>query len=134
MARSKRNKRAEKGQPLEIPMTDLEASRGRENEMSDPHAAGTPAGGTAIGGLAGTNSGRGEPDELELEEAFGSGVHDTEESAADEVGPFAGHSGGAVGGTPAEGRASGGHMRGGLSPGNDHPGDTTVGSDPATPK
>ena len=37
---------------------------------------------------------------------------------------------GAVGGTPAEGRASGGRTEHGISPGGVHRGDSTIGSDP----
>ena len=43
--------------------------------------------------------------------------------------PYAGVSGGAVGGTPAEGRASGGHVGHGIKPGP-HRGESTVGTDP----
>lgn len=74
---------------------------------SDIHAAGTPGGGTSLGGLAGSNEGRGEPDVIELNEAAGSSNFDSaetiEESANEE--PRAGQSGGAVGGTPARKRA-----------------------------
>lgn len=89
--------------------------------LGDRHAQGTPGGGTGTGGLAGSNEGEGDPvvdaddDNLEAEGAQG---------------PFAGHSGGAVGGTPAEGRASGGRISGGLRPGGVHRGDSTVGAEP----
>lgn len=85
---------------------------------NDPHAAGTPGGGSAVGGLAGTNVGTGEPDDSDLENAMGGAAFDTaietekvvEPGKTDEegAGGFAGHSGGAVGGTPANKRASGG--------------------------
>ena len=71
--------------PREITMTDLEAAeeqagrRGAGEEAPDIHAAGTPLGGTASGGLAGTNAGRGDPDDADLESAFGSGIHDNGE-------------------------------------------------------
>ena len=42
----------------------------------DIHAAGTAGGGTAEGGLAGTNVGEGDPDNADLEDAMGSGNHD----------------------------------------------------------
>lgn len=78
----------------------------------DPHAAGTPGGGTAVGGLAGTNVGAGEPDDADLEGAMGNGTFDvaieTERPAEIESAGFSGHAGGAVGGTPANKRASGG--------------------------
>lgn len=78
---------------------------------NDTHAAGTPGGGTATGGLAGTNVGGGSPTGTNLELEMGSGAGDdttdvAEEEAAREA--FAGKSGGAVGGTPANKRARGG--------------------------
>jgi RNA polymerase-binding transcription factor DksA len=85
----------------------------------DSHAAGTPGGGTAVGGLAGTNIGAGEPEQADLEGAMGNGTFDvaiegeqsgverkTEEE--DATGGYSGHSGGAVGGTPANKRSTGG--------------------------
>ena len=81
----------------------------------DPHAAGTPGGGTAVGGLAGTNVGGGEPDDSDLEGAMGSGTFDldivTDRLEDIEMDGFSGHAGGAVGGTPANKRASGGKKR-----------------------
>jgi hypothetical protein len=115
--------------PKEINMTDLEADKPAAADGDvDVHAAGTPAGGTAAGGLAGTNIGDGSPDNADLEDALGSGIHDTAGEEEDEPG-YAGPRGGAVGGTPAQGRASGGRVRRGIAPGT-HRGDSTVGSDP----
>jgi RNA polymerase-binding transcription factor DksA len=72
----------------------------------DIHAAGTPGGGTAVGGLAGSNAGYGEPEIEELEEAMASGLFDREGPIDEpEDTPNAGPSGGAVGGTPANKRA-----------------------------
>jgi RNA polymerase-binding transcription factor DksA len=84
---------------------------------TDRHAAGTAGGGTAVGGLAGTNVGHGDPDNADLEQAMGSGQFDAdiEENRDDEEG-FAGQAGGAVGGTPAGKRASGGRTGGGINP------------------
>jgi hypothetical protein len=74
--------------PAEINMTDLEAAdrlgkrtgrRPPQSAAGDIHAAGTPGGGTAAGGLAGTNIGHGEPDDADLEDALGSGIYDNEE-------------------------------------------------------
>jgi hypothetical protein len=45
--------------------------------------------------------------------------------------PYSGHAGGSVGGSPAERRASGGDIRGGLAPASGKRDiDSTVGSDP----
>ena len=98
--------------------------------LGDPTAAGTPLGGTEFGGLGGSNAGDGSPDEGELEQAMGSGIHPPE---AEGNAPCGGPSGGAVGGTPAQGRASGGRIHGGLSPGESERGDTTIGVDPDKP-
>lgn len=76
----------------------------------DIHAAGTAGGGTAMGGLAGTNVGEGEPEDVPLEGAMGSGNFDVADEA-DEPPPddaYSGPAGGAVGGTPANKRSVGG--------------------------
>ena len=85
---------------------------------ADTHAAGSPGGGSAVGGLAGTTVGAGDPDEAPLEDAMGSGEFDVEiesnraraGSSAEEESPeaYSGPAGGAVGGTPANKRSSGG--------------------------
>jgi RNA polymerase-binding transcription factor DksA len=97
---------APQGSAERVPAVDREAG---DTEDQDVHAAGTAGGGTAVGGLAGTNVGSGEPDDVNLEEAMGSGNFDQElEGSEDEATPYAGPQGGAVGGTPAEKRATGG--------------------------
>jgi RNA polymerase-binding transcription factor DksA len=83
---------------------------------TDPHAAGTAGGGTAVGGLAGTNVGHGDPEGAGLEQATGSGRFDAAVEEGGEEEGFAGLSGGAVGGTPAGKRAAGGRTGGGLNP------------------
>jgi len=76
MSRKKRPKNA----PKEITLTDLEAEPKRDKARpQDTHAAGTPGGGTAAGGLAGTNIDDGSPDNADLEGALGSGIRDTED-------------------------------------------------------
>jgi RNA polymerase-binding transcription factor DksA len=93
---------------MQIPFTDLEADHA-EGDRADVHAAGSPGGGTAIGGLAGTNTGGGEPDDAELDSAMGSGNFDVNINSDQELAPaYAGPTGGAVGGTPAGKRATGG--------------------------
>jgi RNA polymerase-binding transcription factor DksA len=78
----------------------------------DTHAVGTAGGGTAEGGLAGTNIADGDPNNADLEEAMGSGVHDIAIEADDEeTVAYSGPAGGAVGGTPAGKRAVGGKRR-----------------------
>lgn len=82
---------------------------GAEDDGSeDRNAAGTAGGGTAVGGLAGTNVATGSPADADLERAMGSGNFDVEVEQDDANEPYAGHAGGAVGGTPAGKRASGG--------------------------
>jgi RNA polymerase-binding transcription factor DksA len=83
-------------------------------DPDDIQAAGTPGGGSARGGLAGTNVGGGSPRGAKLGRTMGSGRHDTDDPAGegeeDSPRAFSGRSGGAVGGTPANKRASGGQM------------------------
>ncbi len=128
--------------PVEINMTDLAAAEpdrfGQRRDAGDPYAAGTPGGGSSVGGLAGTNVGDGDPDNADLERALGSGIHDNAQDAEEEDDlpldlPLGGPSGGAVGGTPAGLRASGDNIHKGIAPGGDHRGDSTIGSDPERP-
>jgi hypothetical protein len=117
-ARTRATRRDERpGGPKHTPMDE------------SPHAAGTPAGGTEVGGLGGTNIGDGSPDNADLDAALGSGEA-LEPEAEGEEGPFAGPSGGAVGGTPAGDRSSGGRTHRGIAPGGVHRGDSTIGSKP----
>lgn len=70
--------------------------------VGDIYAAGTAGGGTAVGGLAGTNIGHGDPDVADLQDAMGSSNFDVAEARDDNPRqPKSGRSGGAVGGTPA---------------------------------
>lgn len=79
MARKPKQKNA----PAEIDVTDLadqdNPDRRKESQhREDIFAAGTPGGGVAAGGLAGTNVGDGDPDNADLENAMGSGTFDTD--------------------------------------------------------
>ena len=86
--------------------SNLTGSGRRNQAANDEHAAGEPGGGSAIGGLAGTNIGGGEPTISDLQDAAGSGEFDLDEARDDPADtPRSGHSGGAVGGTPARKRA-----------------------------
>ncbi len=76
-----------------------DATTGSPNR-ADIHAAGTPAGGTAFGGLAGTTVGHGDPENVPLEAAAGSSQFEMQ-SARRKGAAYAGPNGGAVGGTPA---------------------------------
>jgi len=78
---------------------------------TDSHAVGSAGGGTAVGGLAGTNVNDGSPFNADLEGAMGTGRFDVKEGGDEEDG-YAGPSGGAVGGTPANKRAAGGRKKG----------------------
>jgi RNA polymerase-binding transcription factor DksA len=89
------------------PMVEAAGGSGRNVQANDEHAAGEPGGGSAIGGLAGSNSGGGDPEVSDLQDAAGSGEFDFDGSR-DETPetPHSGRSGGAVGGTPARKRSS----------------------------
>lgn len=73
------------------------------------HAAGMAAGGMAGGGLAGANTADGSIEEPGLEDALGSALSDDDGDTEEGGPPYAGPTGGAVGGAPAEKRAKGGH-------------------------
>lgn len=94
----------------------LSADEEEEESESDTHAIGTPGGGTGVGGLAGTNIGSGDPDNADLERAMGSGSYDVEVDEDSKNTAYSGLSGGAVGGTPAGKRASGGKTGKGIAP------------------
>lgn len=55
---------------------DLETISQARRRAHDEHAAGTPGGGSALGGLGGTNVGHGDPLLGDLADASGSGEHD----------------------------------------------------------
>lgn len=87
------------------------------DDREDIHAAGTAGGGTAIGGLAGTNLGEGDPDDGDLEGALGSGNYDQAlDDDSKDTTAYSGPSGGAVGGSVADLRATGGKTGGGIAP------------------
>ena len=96
--------------------------------LDDRFGAGTPAGGTEVGGLGGSNEGDGSPQDVDLTTAAATGTHAPE--AEDGGPPYAGPAGGAVGGTPAEDRSSGGRTGRGLRPEGLHRGDSTLGASP----
>ncbi len=96
--------------PQRVVSRDLGAGR------EDTHAAGTPGGGAAVGGLAGTTVGNGSPADanragVSLENAMASGTAEADEvgAAGDEDEPLAesGPSSGAVKGRSANTRAGG---------------------------
>jgi hypothetical protein len=80
--------------------------------LDDRHAVGTPGGGTEIGGLAGSNYGEGDAEDVEdPSEAMASGLHEPEAEVPGPQDAYAGNSGGAVGGAPAGKRSRGGRTR-----------------------
>jgi hypothetical protein len=97
------------------PEGEMQESRPRHDKLSDVppprvhrgdiYAAGTAGGGTAVGGLAGTNEGHGDPNVSEVQDATGSGNFDIDDDRTDPETPRSGPAGGAVGGTPARKRA-----------------------------
>jgi RNA polymerase-binding transcription factor DksA len=86
------------------PLTDaIERRRG----ATENHAAGEAGGGTAVGGLAGSNAGHGDPSVSELQDAAANSGFDLADGrdVMHREAPSSGRSGGAVGGTPARKRA-----------------------------
>lgn len=85
---------------------EVDAARGaggRHVVARDEHAAGEPGGGSAIGGLAGSNSGSGDPEVSDLQDAAGSGEFDADAARDD---PSEAPRSGRSGGTPARKRSS----------------------------
>jgi RNA polymerase-binding transcription factor DksA len=80
-------------------------SPSQSNHRGDVHAAGSAGGGTAVGGLAGSNEGYGDPKVIEVDEATASGHFDAEDDRGEVNTPRSGRAGGAVGGTPVFKRA-----------------------------
>jgi RNA polymerase-binding transcription factor DksA len=94
-------------------------TEGLKSKPDDVFAVGTPGGGTAVGGLAGTTVGEGDPAGAAIEGTMGSGTLDDEAAVTDdEEQPDAtsGPSGGAVGGTPANKRSRSRKAAGGAKP------------------
>jgi hypothetical protein len=78
-----------------------------DTDKDDRNMSGAPGGGMASGGMGGTNAGDGSIDDVDLAGALGSADADTNGDNIDEgEEPQAGRSGGAVGETPANKRAS----------------------------
>ena len=77
---------------------------------ADRHAAGTAGGGTAIGGLAGTNIGQGSPEVSDLEDATANGEFDREIDTSEEP-TYSGQAEEAGGESPTPKRAKGGRTR-----------------------
>jgi hypothetical protein len=113
---------------------------GAQAGASDRHMQGAPAGGSASGGLAGTNSGDGSTDDVDIESGHGVGIDDDSgDRDFSENEPASGISGGAVGGTPANKRAEPSTRGRGIHPASGHRGGDggTIGSPPdrsATPQ
>ena len=89
----------------EATLEQVAFGQGEEDELIDRHAAGTPGGGTSLGGLAGTNVGRGDPAAIDLEDAMGNGLMDDDLNEEDIRTPESSREGSAVGGTPASKRS-----------------------------
>ncbi|MDB5385041.1 MAG: hypothetical protein JWM11_687 [Planctomycetaceae bacterium] len=91
------------GQGVE-PHDEITTQGSGKGQSPADSAAGAAGGGTAVGGLAGTNSGRGDPEDVDLEGATASSKFIPESEEVNSG--YAGQSGGAVGGTPANGRGT----------------------------
>ena len=91
-----------KGREAKSTLTDMMSSQETQPLETDSHAVGTPGGGSATGGMAGTTQGDGVPDLEGLHEEMGSGDSDATEGADENrLTPTADRTGSAVKGTPA---------------------------------
>jgi len=131
MAKSKKNTakgrttKARKTIPAEVPPG---ATRKAWDRPTDP-------GGGPPGSGAGPRHAAGDPGsdiEAYTQEESNQGIIPPEEEkdALEKGPPYAGPSGGAVGGAPAELRSTGGRTGHGIAPGGVHRGDSTVGANP----
>ena len=94
-------------------------------------------GGGAPGSGAGPRHAAGDPGDdeeslgrEEADHALGDVPLQDEPDPLEQGPPYAGPSGGSVGGTPAEVRSKGGKTHRGIAPGATHRGDSTIGADP----
>jgi hypothetical protein len=102
---------------LRLDERDPDDPPGKPGSAGGPvNMAGTEAGGLASGGLGGTNQGDGSIDDVDLDDASGAGIYDHDGDVEEGGPPYAGRSGGAVGGTPAEKRSRGGRVHRGIAP------------------
>ncbi len=85
---------------------ELSPTENSGERARDTWAAGTPGGGLAAGGLAGTTTSSGIPESGELEQAMAGGSRDHSGDKSEPEEPQSGRAGGAVGGTPAFKRVS----------------------------
>jgi hypothetical protein len=127
MAREKASKRLPNTGSESVPPGATRKAADRERS-----AGGGPPGGGA--GPRHASGDAGAPNESfgpsDTNQPLGEAPNAEELDALEKGPPYAGSSGGAVGGTPAEKRSKGGRTRGGIAPGSVHRGDSTVGADP----
>jgi hypothetical protein len=107
---------------------DLRPGEPADRVPGGTEAVGTPGGGTEVGGLAGTNIDDGSPHNANLDRAMGS--DDRGPDSEDGGPPYAGHAGGAVGGTPAGKRSSGDRVNHGIDPEDEPHVESTIGQPP----
>jgi hypothetical protein len=131
---------SKKGRPSEMKLTDPIPPGATQEAFDEPRnpGGGPPGSGAGDRHMAGDTGPQlaGGPDEPQYNDFGYTGDEDDRdnEDANQSLPPaYSGHAGGAVGGTPAGGRASGGNLPPGegLKPGGVHRGDSTVGADPS---
>ena len=130
---------SKKGRPSEMKLTDPIPPGATEEAFDEPRnpAGGPPGSGAGdrhMAGQTGAELAAG-PDGPTYNDFSYTGDSEAESEEPEPV-AYGGPSGGAVGGTPAGGRATGGTLRGhqGLDPGGVHRGDSTIGAEPSGEK
>jgi len=124
-----------KKHPKQVPNTGSEPiPPGATREAADrPRNPGGGAPGSGAGPRHAAND-EGSPDEsfeaTDSNEPLAESPVVDDQDPLEEGPPYAGISGGAVGGSPAERRSSGGRTGHGIDPGGAHRGDSTIGTDP----
>jgi hypothetical protein len=131
---------SKKGRPSPMDLTDdippgaTPEAFEAEQDVPSGGPPGSGAGDRHMAGDTGPDLAAG-PDGPTFED-FGYRDDDRDSDQSDEPDYYGGPSGGAVGGTPAGGRSTGGTLRGheGIDPGGVHRGDSTIGAEPSKGK
>jgi hypothetical protein len=134
---------SKKGRSSEMKLTDPIPPGATREAMDQPLSpgGGPPGSGAGDRHMAGDTgpelaAGPNEPTDDDFGHPWDQDNQEGDQEEQDFPDAYSGHAGGAVGGTPAGGRARGGNLPPGegLKPGGVHRGDSTVGADPSEGK
>jgi len=125
MAKQQRSKKAAPTMTDDVPPGATRRALDRPTDMGGtPGSGGGPRHAAGDEGSEIESTGRTDTNQPLAEAPF------PDEDPLEQGPPYAGSSGGAVGGSPAQRRSSGGRTHRGIAPGGVHRGDSTIGTDP----